>query len=163
MKHYTSTQVYRSLILSAFSALLIGVVAFCAPRGANAVTMENIRSYACSNVSVPSVVYKDKGIYTAKVSYKNTSNYATTFTASNTNPVMFIKSGSTIVGGDTPVSPTSYSVGRGGAFTATFTSGTGNFTRGKTYSFKFVLYEASSNNSLYLMSGTPCTKSFTVK
>ncbi len=116
--------------------------------------------YACSIKSMPASIKKN-GTFTAKVSFKN--NGTETFTDNNSNPVMIVTSGSSIIGEETPLH-SDYTISSGSSKTITFgPRGSSNMKKGKTYTIKFVMYKASGGSSISTMSGSSCSQKLTIK
>ena len=149
----TSLAARRTLLsLATGGALLVSGVLAAAPASAAS-------RYACSVVSAPSSV-KLGTAYTVKYRYSNTSEGLSTWTGSNTNPVMMLWDPALQRMKDGAYTSASYTVGRGGSVTISFTRGTATQVTGKIL-HQGRMYNASGGSTTSLMAGSMCSHNIT--
>lgn len=140
------------LSLAAGGALLVSGVLTAAPASAAS-------RYACSVVSAPSSV-KLGTSYTVRYRYSNTSEGLSTWTGSNTNPVMMLWNPALQRMVDGAGTSATYTVGRGGSVTIAFSRGTSKQATGKIL-HQGRMYHASGGNTTSLMAGSMCQHTIT--
>ena len=140
------------LSLAAGGALLVSGVLTAAPASAAS-------RYVCSVVSAPTSVRLGT-VYTVRYRYSNTSEGLSTWTGSNTNPVMMVWDPALQRMKDGATSSATYTVGRGGSVTITFSRGTASQVTGKIL-HQGRMYHASSGRTTTLMAGSQCSHTIT--
>lgn len=149
----TAPAARRTLLsLATGGALLVSGVLVAAPASAAS-------RYACSVVSAPSTV-KLGTTYTVRYRYSNTAEGLSTWTGSNTNPVMMLWNPQLQRMADGAGTSATYTVGRGGSVTITFTRGTARQAAGRIL-HQGRMYAASGGNTTSLMAGTMCSHTIT--
>ncbi len=141
-----------ALSFAAGGALLVTGVLTAAPASAAS-------RYACSVVSAPTSVRLGT-VYTVKYRYSNTSETLSTWTGSNTNPVMMLWDPALQRMKDGAWTSATYTVGRGGSVTITFSRGTASQVTGKIL-HQGRMYHASGGNTTSLMAGSMCQHTIT--